>query len=432
VTRGAWWRDSAVYQVYVRSFADSDADGIGDLDGVRSRLPYLARLGVDAIWLTPFYPSPQHDGGYDVADYFGIEPALGTLTEFRKLVGEAHDAGLRVLVDIVPNHCSIQHSWFREALAAGPGSEQRARFHFTDGRGPAESGPPNNWRSMFGGSTWERVPDGQWYLHLFTRYQPDFNWRNPAVARYFARVIEFWLNQGVDGFRVDAAQGLFKDRALIDSDDPGADERIADAVNPRAWNQPEVHDIYRSWRRLCDAHGQADGVDRVLVGEVTGTARESIGDYLRPGELHQAFFFDLLVAPWDATEFARSIRNGLAVAAVNGTTPTWVLGNHDRTRIATRYGGGAPGSGQGDLRLGSARALAAFALVAALPGSLYIYQGEELCLPEVVDLPETVLTDPIFHRTGGVQRGRDGCRVPIPWQADAPSFGFSPPGAVAP
>ncbi|WP_078591684.1 glycoside hydrolase family 13 protein [Streptomyces megasporus] len=435
-----WWRDAVIYQVYVRSFLDSTGDGIGDLAGVRAGLPYLKKLGVDGIWLSPFYPSPQHDHGYDVADYCGVDPTYGDLEEFDRLVAAAHRLGLKVVIDIVPNHCSSEHPWFRAALAEGPGGEHRARFHFADGRGPNGELPPNNWRAMFGGPAWSRVTEpggpagapepGQWYLHLFTPEQPDLNWRNPAVAEYFDRVLRFWLDRGVDGFRVDVAAGLFKHPDLPDSPDPEADERTRDSVNPLAWNQPEVHEVWRRWRALCDEYADRDGQDRLLVGEVSvPTAREH-AKYVRPDELHQAFFFHLLSAPWDVDAFRKVIDEALTDIAGTGSTVTWVLNNHDQVRTVTRYAGegcasGVSGTEPWNVDLGAARARAAALLMLALPGAAYVYQGEELGLPEVVDLPDEVLTDPIFRRTGSRRRIRDGCRVPLPWSGHASPFGFT-------
>jgi alpha-glucosidase len=432
-TAERWWRDAVIYQVYVRSFLDSTGDGIGDLAGVRAGLPYLKKLGVDGIWLSPFYPSPQHDHGYDVADYCDVDPVYGDLDEFDRLVGDAHRLGMKLLLDIVPNHCSSEHEWFRAAMAAGPGSDARGMFHFAEGRGPDGAEPPNNWRAMFGGPAWSRVtePDGtagQWYLHLFTPEQPDLNWRNPAVGDSFERVLRFWLDRGIDGFRIDVAAGLYKHPQLPDSPDPYADERTRDSVNPLAWNQPEVHDVWRRWRAVCEEYTARDGEDRLLVGEVSvPTAREH-AQYIRPDELHQAFFFDLLSAPWHADSFRKSITEAMRDIAGTGSTTTWVLNNHDQVRSVTRYAGepGVDGSG-----LGSDRARAAALLMLALPGSAYVYQGEELGLPEVVDLPDDILTDPIFRRTGSRSRVRDGCRVPLPWSGHASPFGFtnSPEGA---
>ncbi|MEU8828669.1 glycoside hydrolase family 13 protein [Streptomyces sp. NPDC048636] len=426
-----WWRDAVIYQVYIRSFLDSTGDGIGDLAGVRAGLPYLKKLGVDGIWLSPFYPSPQHDHGYDVADYRGVDPVYGDLAEFDSVVADAHRLGMKILVDIVPNHCSSEHPWFQAALAGAPGGPEREYFHFADGRGEHGELPPNNWRAMFGGPAWSRVretdgSEGQWYLHLFTPEQPDLNWRNPAVGEHFLDVLRFWLDRGVDGFRIDVAAGLFRHPELPDSPDPEADERTRDSVNQLAWNQPEVHQVWRDWRALCDAYAETDGHDRLLVGEVSvPTAREH-AEYVRPDELHQAFFFHLLSARWDVDAFRSTITEALRDIAGTGSTVTWVLNNHDQVRTVTRYASGPAGEGDALTDHGPARARAAALLMLALPGAAYVYQGEELGLPEVLDLPDEVLTDPIFRRTGSRRHIRDGCRVPLPWSGLASPFGFTP------
>ncbi|WP_407289360.1 glycoside hydrolase family 13 protein [Streptomyces sp. BP-8] len=442
-TAQRWWRDAVIYQVYVRSFLDSTGDGIGDLDGVRTGLPYLKKLGVDGIWLSPFYPSPQHDHGYDVADYRQVDPVYGDLAAFDLLVADAHRLGLKVLLDIVPNHCSSEHPWFRAALEDRPGSPARELFHFADGRGENGELPPNNWRAMFGGPAWSRVTEaggtaGQWYLHMFTPEQPDLNWRNPAVGADFEKVLRFWLDRGVDGFRIDVAAGLFKHPELPDSPDPSADERTRDSVNPLAWNQPEVHQVWREWRALCEEYTARDGRDRLLVGEVSVRTPSEQAAYVRPDELHQAFFFHLLTARWDIDTFRTVISEALTDIAATGSTVTWVLNNHDQVRTVTRYAAG-PDGGTGATAgtepadgWGPARARAAALLMLALPGAAYIYQGEELGLPEVVDLPDEVLTDPIFHRTGSRQHVRDGCRVPLPWSGQASPFGFTATADAAP
>ncbi|GAO08188.1 putative alpha-glucosidase [Streptomyces lydicamycinicus] len=431
-TAQRWWRDAVIYQVYVRSFLDSTGDGIGDLAGVRTGLPYLKKLGVDGIWLSPFYPSPQHDHGYDVADYREVDPVYGDLAEFDRLVADAHRLGLKVLLDIVPNHCSSEHPWFRAALADGPDSAARSLFHFADGRGEHGELPPNNWRAMFGGPAWSRVTEaeggaGQWYLHMFTPEQPDLNWRNPAVRADFDSVLRFWLDRGVDGFRIDVAAGLFKHPELPDSPDPAADERTRDSVNPLAWNQPEVHQVWREWRALCEEYTAHDGRDRLLVGEVSVRTPSEQAAYVRPDELHQAFFFHLLTARWDVDTFRKVISEALTDIAGTGSTVTWVLNNHDQVRTVTRYAAETGGAGLAESAggLGPARARAAALLMLALPGAAYIYQGEELGLPEVVDLPDEVLTDPIYHRTGSREKIRDGCRVPLPWSGHASPFGFT-------
>ncbi|MGW5239348.1 glycoside hydrolase family 13 protein [Monashia sp. NPDC004114] len=432
-----WWRQAVTYQVYVRSFQDSDGDGVGDLDGVRSRLPYLRELGVDAIWISPFYPSPQHDHGYDVADYMNVNPELGTLEGFDALLRDAHRLDLKVITDMVPNHCSVDHPWFTAAVAAGPGSRERQRFHFADGRGGHGELPPNNWCSIFGGPAWQRAtePDGtegQWYLHTFAPEQADFNWIHPDVNDYFDEVIRFWFDRGVDGLRIDVAHGLHKGKGLPDHDLAPMDELTGDPVNPYAWNQPEVHDVWRRWRQIAEEYTDTTGRERVLIGEVGVLDAAQLADYQRPDELHQSFFFDFLRTPWDVGDLRDSIERGLRAVSAHGSPVAWVLNNHDMPRVVTRYAGGAPGGDAGDVDLGTARARAAALLMLAMPGSTFLYQGEELGLPEVTDLPDDVLTDPMFHRTGGARRGRDGCRVPLPWTSSpADSFGFSPADPTA-
>ncbi|WP_116951765.1 glycoside hydrolase family 13 protein [Jiangella endophytica] len=432
-----WWHNAVIYQVYLRSFQDSDGDGIGDLQGLRERLPYLRGLGVDGIWLAPFYPSPQHDHGYDVSDYTGVHSDYGTLADAGDLVGDAHRLGLRVVVDIVPNHCSVEHPWFAAAVAAEPAGPERQRFHFADGRGEDGELPPNNWRSIFGGSAWERVAErggapGQWFLHSFAPEQPDFNWRHPEVVAHFDRVLRFWFDLGVDGLRIDVAHGLHKRDRLPDHDLAVGDELTGDPVNPHAWNQREVHDVWRRWRAIADGYARRTGRARLLVGEVGLLDAEQLATYQRPGELHQSFYFDFLRAPWEAPALREVIDKGTRTVAGPGAPVAWVLNNHDMPRSVTRYAGGAPGHGAGDVALGLRRAAAAALLLLALPGTAYLYQGEELGLPEVTDLPDEALSDPVFHRTGGARRGRDGCRVPLPWSAVGDSFGFSPDGATPP
>lgn len=422
-----WWQDAVVYEVYPRSFADSSADGIGDLPGVTARLPYLADLGVGAIWLTPFYPSPLADGGYDVSDYTGVDPRLGTLADFDALVHAAAGHGIRVLVDLVPNHCSAEHPLFRAALAAESGSPAREPFIFRDGHGEDGGQPPNNWRSAFGGPAWTRVTaadgaPGQWYLHSFDATQPDWNWRSPAVVAYFERVIRFWLDRGAAGFRVDVANGLFKDPALPDTR-PGAPSPC--------WHRPELHEHYPSWRAILDSY-PADGFPgrRTAIGEVWYDAPGKVGTlrpYLAGGGLPQVFNFQLLLAPWDAAALREAIEAGLAVAG-RASAP-WLLGSHDALRPVTRL---APCAGDGpDLGVGSRRARAAALLQLALPGPACLFQGEELGLPEVLDLPDAARADPAFRRSGGTVRGRDGCRVPLPWSGTSPPYGFSELAAPA-
>jgi alpha-glucosidase len=401
-----WWRSAVLYEIYVRSFADGDGDGLGDLPGIRARLPYVRDLGVDGIWLTPFYPSPDADHGYDVMDYVGVDPRFGTLDDFDALVADAHQLGLRVVIDIVPNHTSDQHPWFRSALA-DPDSPDRARYLFRPGR---DGGPPNNWTSAFGGSAWkldERT--AEYYLHVFAPEQPDLDWHNPEVEASFDEILRFWLDRGVDGFRIDVAQGLFKDRTLADMTEPVPRTWHADWVT--AVNQPELLPLYGRWHDLVDDY---DG-DRMLVGEIVLKDQRAVADYVAPGRLHLAFNFTLLHSDWDAAAMRETIEaTTLALDAV-GAPPAWVLENHDVARLPTRYGGGPEGE---------RRARAAALLLLALPGTAFLYQGQELGLEEA-EIPDELRQDPIFFRTKGDRPGRDGCRVPIPWTSDAPGFGFT-------
>ncbi|HET7173208.1 MAG TPA: glycoside hydrolase family 13 protein [Nocardioidaceae bacterium] len=403
-----WWRDAVCYEVYVRSFADSDGDGVGDLPGVTSRLPYLHDLGVDAVWLTPFYPSPLRDAGYDVTDHRDVDRRLGTLADFDGLLAAAHRLGLRVIVDVVPNHTSSEHPWFQAALADRAGGPARARYHFRDGRGRGGARPPNNWQSRFGGPAWTRVGDGQWYLHLFDAAQPDLDWQHPDVRADFERTLRWWLDRGVDGFRIDVAHGLCKAAGLPDWR-PGA------ADHP-AWDQPEVHEIYRDWHRTLGGYAG----DRMAVAEAWVRPPARMARYLRPDELQQAFNFAWLQAPWSATAFRGVIEATYDAVDPAGASPTWVLSNHDVVRTVTRYGDGA---------VGPARARAALLVMLMLPGSAYLYQGEELGLPQAYVAPGA-RRDPTWLRGGGV--GRDGCRVPVPWAGGEPPYGFSPPGAAEP
>jgi alpha-glucosidase len=429
---GSWWRGAAIYQLYVRSFADGNGDGIGDLAGARAQLRYLAALGVDAIWLNPWYPSPMFDAGYDISDYRSIDPVFGTLADADALIAEAHSCGMRIIIDIVPNHCSSEHPWFTAALAAGPGSAERSRFWFRPGRGADGSLPPNDWQSIFGGPAWTRVTEadgsaGEWYLHLFAPEQPDFNWASADVRAEFEDVLRFWFSRGVDGIRIDSAALLCKDASLPDipaATPPGPDHPFTD--------RDSVHEIYRSWRCIADEYS-----DRVLIGEVWLPDAARLARYVNPGELHTVFNFPYLSCPWDAAALHRVIDESLAL----GAPATWVLSNHDVDRIATRYGRADTAfdldrrayfhSFPVDLTLGVRRARAAALLTMALPGAIYIYQGEELGLWEVQDIPDELRQDPIWQRTHGADPGRDGCRVPLPWSGTEPPFGFSPADAGA-
>ncbi|MFY1617373.1 glycoside hydrolase family 13 protein [Micromonospora sp. WMMD736] len=440
-TATGWWTEAAIYQIYPRSYADSNGDGIGDLPGITARLDHLVELGVDAVWLSPFYPSPQADAGYDVADYRNVDPLFGTLADADELIAEARSRGLRVIVDLVPNHTSSAHRWFQEALAAAPGSAQRSRYVFRDGLGPAGDQPPNDWQSVFGGPAWTRTVDpdgqpGQWYLHLFDTGQPDLNWDNPEVHEEFLDVLRFWLDRGVDGFRVDVAHGLIKQANLPDWQEPQEilSGNEIDKPRPPMWDQEGVHDIYRQWRQVLDSYPG----ERVLVAEAWVEPAERLARYVRPDEMHQAFNFEYLLAAWTAPAQYAVITRSLEATDSVGAPTTWVLSNHDVVRHASRLGlavgGGRPngigiGDPQPDAALGLRRARAATLLMLALPGSAYLYQGEELGLPEHTTMPDEARQDPTWARSGHTQRGRDGCRVPIPWEADAPSYGFGPTDA---
>jgi alpha-glucosidase len=434
VAQREWWRDAVIYQVYIRSFADGDGDGLGDITGLRSRLDHIAGLGADALWINPWYPSPMVDAGYDVSDYRAVEPRFGTLADAELLISEAHDRGLRVLLDIVPNHTSAEHPWFREAVAAGPGSPARDRYLFRRGRG-AE--PPNDWRSVFGGPAWTRVADGEWYLHLFDPGQPDLDWEHPDVRADFAETLRFWFDRGVDGFRIDVANSLVKEPGLPDVGErrypPSRIEVDGRLVRPPwtahpHWDRDEVHDVYREWRALADEYDPP----RVFVAEAWVDEPERLSRYLRPDELHTAFNFTYLTTPWRAEAMRDAIEETVAEHAAVDAPPTWVLSNHDVTRHVSRYARRTQVAGRhitdpdADLALGLRRARAAVLLTLALPGGAYLYQGEELGLPEVEDLPDEVLQDPTWRRSGHTDRGRDGCRVPLPWSGDAPPYGFGP------
>jgi alpha-glucosidase len=438
-----WWRQAVVYQIYPRSFADANGDGIGDLKGITSRVGYLASLGIDAVWLSPFYPSALADGGYDVDDYRDVDPKLGTLDDFDEMIGALHAAGLKLIVDIVPNHTSNRHEWFRQALTAAPGSRERNRYIFRDGKGKDGAQPPSDWPSMFGGSAWERVPDGQWYLHLFAKEQPDLNWDNREVRDDFLTTLRFWADRGVDGFRVDVAHQLVKDLR-----EPFPDRASLDLENLPHGSHPfedrdEVHEIYAEWRQVFNEYSPP----RTAVAEAWVHASRR-ARYASPQGLGQAFNFDLLQSDFDAASFRRIITHNLSDARQSGASSTWVFSNHDVVRHATRYG--LPKAAQGkhqnghawllsdgttpelDIALGIRRARAATLLMLALPGSGYLYQGEELGLHEVGDLPAEAMQDPAYFRSEGVEKGRDGCRVPLPWTIDGPSFGFGTGSAHLP
>lgn len=425
-----WWRDAVVYQVYPRSFMDSDGDGIGDLNGLLSRLDYLQSLSVDAIWITPCYPSPLLDGGYDVADYRNIDPRLGDLATIDAIIAQAHERGIKVLMDLVPNHSSWDHAWFKAALKTAPGSPEWDRYMVRYGKGDNGELPPNNWRSVFHGCGWSHVkddegnPTGYWYLHIFDSSQPDLNWQNPEVRQEFLDILRFWFDRGLDGFRIDVAHGMIKQDGLPDMDYSNVDtELLGDIPESPHWDQPGVHEIYREWRKVANEYEPV----RVFAGEAWVRTPEALARYLRPDELHTSFNFEYLSTPWDPARLRKVIDTSLKYDREVGAATTWVLSNHDVHRHVSRF---APvdTNGNRDLVEGLSRAKAASLFMLALPGTAYLYQGEELGLPEVFDLPDDVRQDPVFFRTSGEVLGRDGCRVPLPWEADAAAFGFSPTG----
>jgi len=455
-----WWRTATIYQIYPRSFADANGDGMGDLAGITAHLADLEDLGIDAIWLSPFYTSPQRDAGYDVADYCDVDPLFGTLADFDAMLAEAHSRGIRVIVDLVPNHSSDEHAWFQAALAAAPGSPERARYLFRDGRGANGDEAPNNWESVFGGPAWTRVTEadgtpGQWYLHLFDSSQPDFDWTNEEVREEFRRILRFWLDRGVDGFRVDVAHGMIKADGLPDYTPPAEGGSMGGGAPAAAgtpgvplepeisaeagdgapyWGQEGVHEIYRDWRALLDEYPD----ERILAAEAWVDPLPRVAKWVRSDEMHQAFNFAYLETPWDAAALRSVVDDSLAAFGAVGAPSTWVLSNHDVVRHATRlsvtepnpqgHGLGPRSKGLPEYATGVRRARAATAFMLALPGSSYLYQGEELGLPEVIDLPDEARQDPTWFRTNHERYGRDGCRVPLPWNADAANYGFGATG----
>ncbi|WP_271985951.1 MULTISPECIES: alpha-amylase family glycosyl hydrolase [Pseudoclavibacter] len=442
-----WWRQAAVYQIYPRSFADANGDGLGDLPGITGKVPYLQRLGIDAVWLSPFYPSELADGGYDVADYRNVDARLGTLDDFDVMVSALHGAGIRVIVDIVPNHSSDQHAWFQAALAAGPGSPERDRYIFRDGKGPDGAEAPTDWESVFGGPAWHRVEDGQWYFHNFAVEQPDFNWANPEVREDFLHTLRFWSDRGVDGFRIDVAHMLTKDLSGELPTKAQLDALPFDGHHPII-DRDDVHEVYAEWRKVFDSYDPP----RTAVAEAW-VERDRRPRYASPEGLGQAFNFDLLEADFEAAQFSSIVADNLELAERSGSSTTWVLSNHDVVRHATRYGlphvernekghplvkhgaewllsGGARPTLDAEGGLRRARAATLFTL--GLPGSAYLYQGEELGLHEVAGIPDVDRQDPTFFRNPGVDIGRDGCRVPLPWVAEGRSFGFGEADAHLP
>ena len=436
-----WWRSGVIYQIYPRSFSDSNGDGLGDLKGITSRIDSLADLGIDAIWLSPFYCSPQKDAGYDVSNYVDVDPIFGTLSDFDNLLEKAHGLGIRVIIDLVPNHSSDQHEWFQRALAAKPGSPERAFYHFKDGLGENGELPPNNWVSMFGGPAWTRVTEsdgkpGQWFVHLFDSSQPDFNWANPEVQLEFENILKFWLDRGVDGFRVDQPHAMAKAEGLPDH--PYVKEAGAGFIegreNPPMWFQEEVHEIFRKWRKILESYPG----DRAMCGEAYVYPLSLMAKWVRSDEFHQTFNFRFLDAGWDSKKLFDAINESFEAFDGVGAPSTWVLNNHDVIRHASRFGGdygratASDGIGSGqqqpDLILGLQIAKGATLFMLGLPGASYLYQGEELGLPEHTTLEDKYRQDPTFARTNGARVGRDGCRIPLPWEPEGDSSGFSESG----
>ena len=431
-----WWRSGVIYQIYPRSFADANGDGMGDLKGITQRLSSLASLGIDAIWLSPFYRSPQKDAGYDVSDYISVDPLFGTLEDFDEMVKEAHRLSLRVMIDLVPNHSSSEHEWFQKALRAAPCSKERSYYHFKDGRGENGELPPNNWQSMFGGPAWTRVEDGQWYVHLFDSSQPDLNWENPVVRQEFEDVLRFWLDRGVDGFRVDQPHAMAKEQGLPDH--PYVEEAGAGFIegreNPPMWFQDSVHEIFRDWRKILDSYPG----DRAMCGEAYVLPLSFMALWVRPDEFHQTFNFRFLDAGWDREKLVAAIDESFEAFDSVGAPSTWVLNNHDVLRHVSRFGGDygrttasdgvGPNNPQPDNVLGLQKARAATLFMLGLPGASYLYQGEELGLPDHTTIADEHRQDPTFARTQGQRVGRDGCRVPLPWEMGNASNGFNQTG----
>ena len=440
-----WWRQAVIYQIYPRSFADGNGDGIGDLKGVLDRVPYLKSLGIDAVWFSPFYPSALADGGYDVDDYRNIDPRIGTLEEFDQVLDALHNVGIRVIIDIVPNHSGSGHKWFQEALKAAPGSPERDRYIFRDGKGEHGEIRPSELVSHFGPTAWTRItePDGtpgQWYMHLFASEQPDWNWDNEEVRADFRKTIKFWCDRGVDGYRVDVAHALIKDLKnghLPERSSYDVKVMKKDGTDD-LFDRDEVHEIYASWREIFNQYEPP----RMGVAEawVHGNRRPA---YASEKGLGQSFNFDMLYAGWDLKKVKELAKNNLKAAAETGSSTTWVLSNHDVIRHVTRFA--VPGihdwarwyrenrfDPKLDLELGSARAKAMTMLLLALPGSTYMYQGEELGLPEVLDIQPKDMQDPSFFRNPEVGLSRDGCRVPLPWATSGSSFGFGTGGSHLP
>ena len=415
----ATWESAVVYQVYWRSFLDGNGDGVGDLKGLRSKVAYLSSLGVDAIWLNPTYPSPQGDHGYDVSDYFDVDPIFGTLDELRAAIHDFHEEGIKVLLDIVPNHVSSQHPWFKAAIEGDEDGPEESRFIIRSGSGPKGASPPNDWKSIFGGPAWSRFPQKtadtqRWYLHMFDECQPDLNWENQEVHERFERILEHWYEIGVDGFRIDVAHGLYKAPGFPNME-------TFDGNWSACWDQPKVHEVYRSWRRISDRYEPR----RFLIGEIHTSSRDRLLDYIGKDQLDAAFDFSFLHQPWSAEGFMERIAENLQLAEMSGSTPVWTLSNHDETRHWTRYCTKGNGEPTGELDCGT-RYRSLISLMMSLPGRIFLYNGEELGLPQA-EVPDDSRQDPAFFRQppDSNYKGRDGCRVPLPWESERDNAGFS-------
>lgn len=402
----AWWKTAVVYQVYPRSFQDSNGDGVGDLSGITARLDHLVWLGVDAVWISPVFSSPMADFGYDVSDYCGIDPRFGTLAEFDALVAAAHARGLRVILDYVPNHSSDRHPWFQESRSSRT-NPKRDWYIWRDGS-PC-GGPPSNWLSEFGGSAWSLDPvTGQFYYHAYLPEQPDLNWRNPDVREAMLDVLRFWLNRGVDGFRVDAIHHLFEDPALRDNP-PNPEWCLGQSparrvIRAHTMDLPEVQDVVAAMRRVADGYGE-----RLMIGEAFLPFEQMMAYYGRDLSGFQLpFNFHLIVTPWTASAIADLVRRYEA-ALPQGAWPNWVLGNHDRSRLASR--------------IGPAQTRVAAMLLLTLRGTPTIYQGEEIGMTDV-PIPPGCVQDPWEKNVPGLGLGRDPVRTPMPW-GDSPSGGFT-------
>lgn len=407
-----WWADAIGYEVYIRSFNDGDADGVGDFAGLTERLDHIADLGIDIVWVTPFYPSPMVDFGYDVASFVDVDPLFGDLADVDRFLARAHELGLKVIIDMVPNHTSDRHEWFVEA-SSSLDNPKRNWYVWQD---PAPGGgPPNNWVSHFGGPAWTLdAVSGQYFCHLFLPEQPDLNWRHPDVVAAFQEILTFWLDRGVDGFRIDVTQGLVKDAGLRSN--PEVRPLSKGMSRTEQWDcfehhhdimQPETLEVFRSWRRLCDSR------DALLVGETYVLDAAALRHFLEPHDgIHIGFWFDTMYVEWEPV----ALRNLLADPHREaGANVGWVMSSHDDPRAPGRFGGGVEGA---------ERARGLFTLLSMMPGLPFLYMGDELGLSDGTVKADRFV-DPVVFRTGVASDNRDGCRTPMPWEPGSPMFGFT-------